>query len=98
MWNPPNKIKSGISKHARICKTGTMCWESPMIIKTYNKKKKNKLQKDLLIRESLEIKKNDSIRKGYNDPQLSVKSSAWDPLMKRIKKSTNGGTQRTISQ
>ena len=80
---------SDISKHARICSTGT-------IIKTYNEK--NKLQRDLLIRKSLEIKKNDSIRKGYNDPQLIVKSSAWELLMKRIQKSTNGGTQRTISQ
>ena len=56
------------------------------------------MQKNLLIRESLEIKKTDSIRKGYNDPQLAVKSIAWDPLMKRIQKSTNGGTQRAISQ
>ena len=89
---------SGISKHARICNTGTICWESPTIIKTYNEKNKNKLQRDLFIRESLEIKKNNSIEKGYNEPQLTVKSSAWDPLMKRIQKSTNGGTQRAISQ
>ena len=88
---------SGISKHARICNTGTICWESPTIIKTYNEKNKNKLQRDLLIRKRLEIKKNDSIRKGYNDPQLTVKPSAWDLLMKRIQKSTNGGTQRAIS-
>ena len=51
---------------------------------TYNEK--NKLQKDLLIRGSLEIKKNDSTRRGYNDPQLTVKSNAWDPLMKRLPK------------
>ena len=25
---------SDISKHARICNTGTICWESPTIIKT----------------------------------------------------------------
>ena len=43
--------------------------ESLTIIKTYNEKNKNKLQRDLLIRESLEIKKNDSIEKSYNDPQ-----------------------------
>ena len=92
-----NENISGIFKHARICSTGTICWESPTIIKTYNERNKKKLQSDLLIRESLE-KKNNSIRKGYNDPQLTVKSSAWDPLMKRIQKSTNGGTQRAISQ
>ena len=56
-----NENISGISKHARICNTGTICWESSTIIKTYNEKNKNKLQRDLLIRESLEIKKNDSI-------------------------------------
>ena len=89
---------SGISKHARICNTGTICWVSPTIIKTYNEKNENKLQRDLLIRESLEIKKNDSIEKSYNNPQITVKSSAWDPLLKRIQKSTNGGTQRAISQ
>ena len=52
----------------------------------------------ILNYQQLFLLKNDSIRKGYNDPQLTVKSSAWNPLMKRIQKSTNGGTQRAISQ
>ena len=34
---------SGIFKLARICSTGTICCESPTIIKTYNAKNKNKL-------------------------------------------------------
>ena len=61
-------------------------------------KNKKKSQRDLLIRESLEIKKNDSTIRGCNDPQLTVKSYALDPLLKRLPKTTNGGTQRAISQ
>ena len=47
--------------------------------KKKEKKKKNAQQKNLLIRESLEIRKHSSSTgKGHNDPQLCVKSNTWE--------------------
>ena len=48
---------SGISKHARHCFAGTIKWEEPEILATYSEKSKKSLQKNLLIRESLEIRR-----------------------------------------
>ena len=64
-------ITSGISKHARECPFGRMNWNKPEIIKTMADTKFS-LQKKLLTRESLEIKKYNSVKNGYNDHQLHV--------------------------
>ena len=74
---------SGISKHARSCTTGHIDWENPKIIAIFQEKKN--LQLNLSIRESLEIRKQDSTNHCYNDPQMAMKSKAWDPLLKKIK-------------
>ena len=77
---------SGISKHARQCTTGTIEWENPQVLSTFNDKSKNALQYNLLIRESLEIRKHKSSSKdGLNDPQLCVRSNAWDPILSKMK-------------
>ena len=77
---------SGISKHARQCQDGTIVWENPTILSTFNDKKKNALQQNLLIRESLEIRRLKTSRgHGLNDPQLCVKSNAWDPILLKLK-------------
>ena len=78
---------SGISKHARHCNNGTITWEEPQILSTFNEKNKRALQQNLLIRESLEIRKEGtSSQLGLNDPQLCVRSNAWDPLLQKLKK------------
>ena len=77
---------SGISKHAGHCSSGTIDWNKPNIIATYNDKNKKTLQKNLLIRESLEIRRlKTSTGHGLNDPQLCVRSNAWDPILTKIK-------------
>ena len=77
---------SGISKHARECTSGTIQWDQPKILTTFNHKKKAVLQKNLLIRESLEIRRQNTTRGlGLNDPQLCVYSNAWDPILRRLK-------------
>ena len=77
---------SGISKHARHCNNGTINWEEPKIIATFNDKNKKTLQSNLLIRESLEIRKEGTTSGlGLNDPQLCVRSNAWDPLLQKLK-------------
>ena len=76
---------SGITKHARECPNGNINWEQPKIITTFNDKNKASLQRNLLIRESLEIRKEGTTRGlGLNDPQLCVRSNAWDPILKKI--------------
>ena len=68
----PNGI-SGISKHARHCREGSVNWDEPEIIATFNDKNKKALQQNLLIRESLEIRRQKtSTGQGLNDPQLSA--------------------------
>ena len=48
--------------------------------------KTKKLQSNLLIRESLEIRKEGTTSGlGLNDPQLCVRSNAWDPLLQKLK-------------
>ena len=73
---------SGISKHARHCDNGTVSWEEPKVLSYFNDKNKKNLQRNLLIRESLEIRRQKtSSGDGLNDPQLAVKSNAWDPIL-----------------
>ena len=81
----PDEGISGLSKHARHCTSGTIPWPEPKILATFNDKKKGALQKNLLIRESLEIRRQKtSTGDGLNDPQLSVKTNAWDPLLRKF--------------
>ena len=76
---------SGITKHARLCKEGSIDWENPTILSTFNDKNKGGLQRNLLIRESLEIRRLKTSRgQGLNDPQLCVRSNAWDPILAKI--------------
>ena len=76
---------SGISKHARECTSGDINWEEPEIVATFNDKKKTSLQQNLLIRESLEIRKQKTTRGlGLNDPQLCVRTNAWDPILNKL--------------
>ena len=58
-------------------------------MKTILKKNEAFLQMKLLIRESLEIRKNKSVRNGYNDPQLQVETGAWDPILMMLQKLDN---------
>ena len=73
---------SGISKHARHCQSGNVNWDDPKILAVFNNKKKGTLQRDLLIRESLEIRRHHTTTgQGLNDPQLCVRTNAWDPIL-----------------
>ena len=73
-------------QHARECPSGTINWDQPKIIATFNDKKKNNLQQNLLIRESLEIRKQKTTRGlGLNDPQLCVRTNAWDPILNKLR-------------
>ena len=51
----PESTISGISKHARQCNHGQLNWDEPEIIATFSQKNIN-IKKNLLVRESLEIK------------------------------------------
>ena len=83
--NKSDKHISDISKHARHCTASTINWNEPEIITTLNNKKKTALQQDL-VRESLEIKRHNTLsNSGLNDPQLAVRSNAWDPILKKLK-------------
>ena len=42
--------------HAHQCNHGQINWDKPEIIATFSQKNKNTLQKNLLVREKLEIK------------------------------------------
>ena len=41
------------------------------------------------IRESLEIRKNNSVKKSLNDKQLQVYTNAWNPLLMKLKEIDN---------
>ena len=76
---------SGISKHARHCSIPDINWDAPTILATFNNKNKSALIRNLLTRESLEIKCHQtSTGNGLNDPQLCVRSNAWDPILSII--------------
>ena len=85
-----NKLEanlSGISKHARECENGVINWNEPNIITTFNNKNKGALKQNLFIRESLEIRRHGTTRGlGLNDPQFCVRTNAWDPILKKLKK------------
>ena len=73
---------SGIAKQARHNSNADIDWDNPKIIATFNDKNKAKLQHNLLIGESLNIRKyQTSTGSGLNDPQLCVRSNAWDPIL-----------------
>ena len=77
---------SGISKHARECQGGHIDWEKPKILATFNDKNKSALTRNLLIRENLEIRKHKSSSGlGLNDPQLCIRSNAWDPILSKLR-------------
>ena len=60
-------------------------WETPEILQVEKQKNKFLLQRNLLVRESLEIQKQNSVHIGYNDPQLQVNTNAWDPILRELK-------------
>ena len=77
---------SVISKHARECPSGNINWNEPKILTNFNDKNKNNLQRKLLKWESLKICKEKTTRGlGLNDPQLCVRTNAWDPILKKLK-------------
>ena len=85
--NKSDETISGISKHARHCPNAQIDWENPKIIATFSDKNKRNLQQDLLIRENLEIRRRKTATgQGLNDPQLAVKSNAWDPLLQKLQR------------
>ena len=83
--NKKEENLSGISKHARECTSGTIEWNAPKILATFNDKSKNMLQSNLLVRESLEIRRLKTSTTGLNDPQLCVRTNAWDPILQKLK-------------
>ena len=77
---------SGISKHARNCPNNVINWEKPEILATFNDKNKAALQKNLLLRENIEIRRHQtSTGNGLNDPQLCIRSNAWDPILYELR-------------
>ena len=85
--NPAMSV-SGVTKHAATCQTGTVDFQNPKILATFQDKKKSTLQQNLFIRESLEIRKHDAARTGLNERNDEnskyVKTTAWGPLLKKI--------------
>ena len=61
-------------------------WNKPEIMKTMADTNKFFLQKKLLTRDSLKIKKHNSVKNGYNDHQLHVETKAWDFLLEKLRK------------
>ena len=69
--NKPDENISGISKHARHCTTGTINWDEPTILATFNDKSKKALQQNCLICKNLEIRcQKTSAGEGLNDHTL----------------------------
>ena len=87
-------VTSGISKHARECSQGKVDWDKPVILETIIEQNKASLQMKLLIRESMEISKNKSLRNGYNVPQLQMDTSAWDPILMMLQKLDNKNLEK----
>jgi hypothetical protein len=86
--NAANQNVSGITRHASQCINGVIKWEEPEILATFQEKNKTKLQKDLFIRESLEIRyQNTGPGVGLNDDLSKyVKTHAWGPLFVKLRK------------
>jgi hypothetical protein len=90
-YNPDDQNStniSGITKHASSCTTGTINWDNPKILATFQDKDKGKLQKNLFIRESLEIRNQcTGPNRGLNDDfSKYVRTNAWGPLFEKMKK------------
>ena len=83
----PDINVSGITKHASECTAGTVDWENPEILATFQEKEKSKLQKNLFIRESLEIRKQKTgPGMGLNDDYSKyVKTHAWGPVLNKLR-------------
>ena len=85
--NPTTNV-SGLTKHAALCTTGTIDWENPTVLATFQDKKKTTLQQNLFIRESLEIRRHDAARTGLNErndeTSKFVKTTAWGPILKKL--------------
>ena len=78
---------SGLSKHARECTNGTINWDNPVILATFDDKEKTTLQRNLVVRESLEIRRQGALKNGglnKKDEWKCVKSNAWDPLLIKL--------------
>ena len=80
---------SGVTKHAAECQQGSVDWENPEVITTYQDKHKGSLERNLLIRESLEIRRLDTVNTGLNErndvSSKFVKTTAWVPILKKLK-------------
>jgi hypothetical protein len=84
--NQPNV--SGITRHASQCNTGTINWDDPEILCTFQDKNKAKLQKNLFVQESLQIRlQGTGPGSGLNDDfSKYVKTHAWGPLFTKLRK------------
>ena len=85
--NPAMSV-SGVTKHAAECQHGTVDWDNPEVIATFQDKKKGNLECNLLIRESLEIRRQDTVNTGLNERNdigsKFVKTTAWVPILKKL--------------
>ena len=85
----PNMSVSGVTKHAAECQQGSVDWENPEVLTTYQDKHKGNLERNLLIRESLEIRRQDTVNTGLNErndiSSKFVKTTAWVPILKKLK-------------
>ena len=85
----PTMSVSGVTKHAAECQQGSVDWKNPEVITTYQDKHKGNLERNLLIRESLEIRRQDTVNTGLNErndiSSKFVKTTAWVPILKKLK-------------
>jgi hypothetical protein len=78
---------SGVSMHMTAC-PGPIKWDDVEVLATLQHKNKLTLQRQLSIREALEIRRQGAEpNKGLNkDFGSYVKTKAWDPVFKKIGK------------
>ena len=85
----PSMSVSGVTKHAAECHQGSVDWENPEVITTFQDKHKGNLERNLLIRESLEIRRQDTVNNGLNErndiSSKFVETTAWVPILKKLK-------------
>ena len=73
---------TGLTSHARQCNAG-INFDNPKILATMQNKNKASLQKDLFIREGLEIRRQG---KGLNENiGKHVTTDTWNPLLVKLK-------------
>jgi hypothetical protein len=77
----------GVSNHMTTC-PGPIKWDDVEVLATFQHRNKSTLQRQLQIREALEIKRQAAeANKGLNkDFGSYVRTNAWDPLLKKIGK------------